>query len=58
MKGILSKFSVHKVVHDGHYVAHLSYLSAVSYEAHGVYGKAALALLLVTLIASFLHIEV
>lgn len=41
----------HQAVHHGHNMMHYTYLSAVSYEAHGWYGKAALGLLVFTIAA-------
>lgn len=38
----------HHAVHQGHNVMHFAYLGAVSYEAHGWYGKAAMGLLVFT----------
>lgn len=57
MNKFLSRLNFHGIVHGGHSASHFAYLSAVSYEAHGWYGKAALVLLVFTVIASLLHIE-
>ncbi|QFP93702.1 hypothetical protein [Ralstonia phage P-PSG-11-1] len=57
MSRLLSRFSLHGIVHGGHSASHVAYLSAVSYEAHGWYGKATLVLLVFTLVAALLHLE-
>lgn len=41
---------LHKAMHGGHTFFHCLYLAAVSIEAHGFYGKAAIALLAVIVI--------
>lgn len=37
----------HKVLHSGHGIFHVLYLGAVSFEAHGLYGKFAFGLLVI-----------
>lgn len=56
LKPLLARMSVrvHNTVHKGHDLMHCVYLSAVSIEAHGWYGKAALGLLAFTIIAALL----
>ena len=43
----------HTIVHKGEHFFHMTYLGAVSYEAHGLYGQAAGVLLVVTIIGVF-----
>lgn len=43
----------HKALHSGHHLFHCLYLGAVGIEAHGFYGKAAMVLLVFTLIQIF-----
>jgi len=53
--------SLHKRAHTlerGHWGAHVSYLGLVSYESHGLYGKAALVMLVFVLVMAWAGIEV
>lgn len=43
--------------HALHNLAHCTYLGAVFVEAHGFYGKAAGALLLLVVVSIFLHVD-
>jgi len=56
LKHLLARVRVHwhHMVHRGHEMFHLIYLGAVSIEAHGWYGKAAIGLFLFTVLAHFL----
>lgn len=47
---------VEKVLHGGHEVAHMSYLALVSVESHGMYGKAALVLLIIAMLMHFIGV--
>lgn len=38
-------------LHKGHNMAHMSYLGLVAIESHGYYGKAALVLLIIAIVA-------
>jgi hypothetical protein len=42
-----------RLVHKAHHVAHMSYLAAVTVEAHGIYGYCAGVLLVVVVIDMF-----
>lgn len=46
------------LVHRGHACAHMSYLSAVAWEAHGIYGIAAAVLLGFVLVIAWAGEEV
>lgn len=41
---------LHELVHKGEHFFHMTYLGAVSYEAHGLYAHAAQLLLVVTIV--------
>ena len=42
------------VAHHGHTAAHGTYLGAVAHEAHGLYGKAALVLLIFVVLGALM----
>ncbi len=48
----------HKIVHGAHHYLHYAYLGLVFVESHGLYGYAAGGLLLVSVLAQRLHVEV
>lgn len=45
--------NLHELVHKGEHFFHMTYLGAVSYEAHGLYAHAAQILLVVTILGIF-----
>lgn len=45
--------NMHELVHKGEHFFHMTYLGAVSYEAHGLYAHAAQVLLVVTILGIF-----
>lgn len=55
MKGLLNRANkaAHHFFHRGHNVAHLTYFGAVFVEAHGMYGKVAAVLFVLTLLELF-----
>lgn len=47
--------SMHDLVHKGEHFAHMAYLGLVSVESHYWYGKAAMVMLVLTIMSIFIH---
>lgn len=54
---LLRKVQLETVIHKGQHGAHMAYLGLVALESHGYYGKAALVLLILGVVAHFAGIE-
>lgn len=57
LRKVKSHDALEHIVHKGQHSAHMAYLGLVAIESHGYYGKAALVLLILGVVAHFAGID-